>query len=89
MRRRILERLATGPVAVGELADLLPIGRPAVSKHLRVLTDAQLVTHTSRGTRNLYALAPDGQREIQQWLVSVWDSVLTSFAAHVHESRLP
>jgi DNA-binding transcriptional ArsR family regulator len=89
MRRRILERLATGPVAVGELADLLPIGRPAVSKHLRVLTDAQLVTHTSRGTRNLYALAPDGQREIQQWLVSVWDSVLTSFAAHVDESRLP
>jgi DNA-binding PadR family transcriptional regulator len=54
-----------------------------------VLTEAQLVTHTSRGTRNLYALAPDGQREIQQWLVSVWDSVLTSFAAHVDESRLP
>ena len=80
MRRRILERLATGPVAVGELADLLPIGRPAVSKHLRVLTDAQLVTHTSRGTRNLYALAPGGLAVVQQWLVNTWDTALASFA---------
>ncbi|MCU1414058.1 MAG: ArsR family transcriptional regulator [Microbacteriaceae bacterium] len=83
MRRRILEKLADGPAPVGELAAVLPIGRPAVSKHLRVLSDAGLVTHSSRGTRNLYVLAPDGQREIQQWLVSVWDSVLGSFAAHV------
>jgi DNA-binding transcriptional ArsR family regulator len=85
MRRRILERLADGPAPVGELASVLPIGRPAVSKHLRVLSEAGLVTHSSRGTRNLYALAPEGQREIQQWLVSVWDTVLGSFAQHVEE----
>jgi predicted transcriptional regulator len=85
MRRRILERLADGPAPVGELAATLPIGRPAVSKHLRVLSEAGLVQHSSRGTRNLYVLAPDGQREIQQWLVSVWDSVLGSFAKHVDE----
>ena len=83
MRRRILERLSRGPVPVGELADELPIGRPAVSKHLKVLASAGLVEHSARGTRNLYALAPDGQREIQQWLVALWDTRLEAFAAHV------
>lgn len=83
MRRRILERLGAGPTPVGELAAGLPIGRPAVSRHLRVLTTAGLVEHTSQGTRNLYVLAPDGQREVQQWLVSVWDATLTSFADFV------
>ena len=83
MRRRILERLSNGPLPVGELASELPIGRPAVSKHLRVLTNAGLVEHTPRGTRNLYALAPEGQRELQQWLVALWDSALTSFADYV------
>ncbi len=87
MRRRILERLAEGAAPVGELAAALPIGRPAVSKHLRVLSEAGLVKHSSRGTRNLYVLAPEGQREIQQWLVSVWDSVLSSFARHVDERQ--
>jgi DNA-binding transcriptional ArsR family regulator len=84
IRRRILENLAQGPAPVGELAAALPIGRPAVSKHLKVLSEAGLVQHSSHGTRNLYALAPEGQREIQHWLVSVWDSVLGSFAAHVY-----
>jgi DNA-binding transcriptional ArsR family regulator len=83
MRRRIIERLSGGPVAVGQLAEHLPIGRPAVSRHLRVLSSAGLVEHTSRGTRNLYALAPDGQRELQQWLVALWDDSLASFAAYV------
>lgn len=85
MRRRILERLSAGAMPVGELADQLPIGRPAVSKHLRVLTNAGLVEHTSRGTRNLYALAPEGQRDLQRWIVSLWDDTLGSFAAYVEE----
>jgi DNA-binding transcriptional ArsR family regulator len=87
MRRRILERISSGPVPVGEIAAALPIGRPAVSRHLRTLTEAGLVEHSSRGTRNLYVLAPDGQREIQQWLVGLWDTALSSFAAYVDSAE--
>lgn len=89
MRREIVERLSSGPLPVGELAASLPIGRPAVSKHLRVLSSAGLVEHTPRGTRNLYALAPDGQRELQQWLVATWDTALNSFATFVDKENLP
>jgi DNA-binding transcriptional ArsR family regulator len=83
MRRRIVERLASGPLPVGELSRLLPIGRPAVSRHLRVLGDAGLVRHTAEGTRNFYALAPDGPLELQRWLSAQWDAALQSFAAFV------
>ena len=68
---------------VGELASKLPVGRPAVSKHLRVLESAGLVEHRSQGTRNLYALAPEGLVGLQQWLVAVWDTALSSFADYV------
>jgi DNA-binding transcriptional ArsR family regulator len=81
MRRRIVERLRPGPLPVGELAAGLPIGRPAVSKHLKVLTHAGLVEHTSAGTRNLYALAPPGFTALQQWLVGMWDDALSAYAA--------
>ena len=81
MRRRIVERLRPGPLPVGELAAGLPIGRPAVSKHLKVLTGAGLVEHTSVGTRNLYTLAPPGFTALQQWLVGMWDDALDAFAA--------
>ena len=89
MRRLILERLSSGARPVGELAAGLPIGRPAVSKHLKVLTSAGLVEHTPRGTRNLYALAPEGQREAQRWLVDLWDTALASFASFVDEQNGP
>ena len=85
MRRRIVQRLANGPRPVVDIATSLPIGRPAVSRHLKVLSDAGLVTHTSRGTRNLYALAPEGQIALQQWIISLWDSALGSFADYVKE----
>jgi DNA-binding PadR family transcriptional regulator len=52
-----------------------------------VLTNAGLVEFSPRGTRNLYALAPDGQRELQQWLISMWDDALTSFARYVDEEQ--
>jgi len=83
MRRRILECLHDGALPVGELAERLPIGRPAVSRHLRVLQGAGLVSHTPRGTRNLYALAPAGLVEVQRWLVELWDGALDAFAAAV------
>jgi DNA-binding transcriptional ArsR family regulator len=83
VRRRILELLHGGPSPVGQLAELLPVGRPAVSKHLRVLEGAGLVEHHNVGTRNLYALAPGGTGVAQQWLVSTWGTVLAAFAAEV------
>lgn len=83
MRRRILECLRGGASPVGRLAEQLPIGRPAVSKHLRVLQDAGLVDHAPLGTRNLYAIAPGGAHVLQQWLVDVWDTALRSFADFV------
>ena len=76
MRRRIVERLRYGPSPVGELAAALPVGRPAVSKHLKVLEGAGLVEHRSVGTRNLYALAPPGFAALQRWLVAHWDTTL-------------
>jgi DNA-binding transcriptional ArsR family regulator len=79
-RRQIIARLRTGPTPVGKLADQLTIGRPAVSKHLRVLEGAGLVRHESRGTRNLYALAPEGMAVAQQWLVGMWDTALAAYA---------
>jgi DNA-binding IclR family transcriptional regulator len=80
VRRRILELLRLGPTPVTELASQLPVGRPAVSKHLRVLGDAGLVEHSSAGTRNLYVLAPGGLAAAQQWLVRTWDSALAAYA---------
>ena len=79
-RRQIIARLRPGPSPVGKLADQLTIGRPAVSKHLRVLEGAGLVRHESRGTRNLYALAPEGMVVAQQWLVGMWDTALAAYA---------
>ncbi len=87
MRRRILERLRPGPLPVGELAAGLPIGRPAVSKHLKVLQGAGLVKHHSVGTRNLYALAPPGFVPLQQWLVGMWDEALAAYADDVRKGQ--
>jgi DNA-binding transcriptional ArsR family regulator len=83
VRRRILELLREGPVAVGVLAAQLPVGRPAVSKHLRLLSGAGLVEHRSVGTKNLYALAPLGLVEAQRWLVATWGLELSSYADHI------
>ena len=86
VRRRILELLHDGPAAVGQMAERLPVGRPAVSKHLRVLSNAGLVEHSSVGTRNLYVLAPGGLAVAQQWLAATWDEALAAYAAEVGRS---
>ena len=83
MRRRITEVLGRGAQAVGRLAEQLPIGRPAVSKHLAVLRAAGVVTHRAVGTRHLYALAPEGYAALQVWLAETWDEALAAFARHV------
>jgi DNA-binding transcriptional ArsR family regulator len=89
MRRRIVERLRGGPMPVGTLAAALPVGRPAVSKHLRVLETAGIVAHHSVGTRNLYALSPDGLAPLRDWLTEMWDERLDAFATHVTTTRTP
>lgn len=80
-RRSILERLIDGPVAVGVLADQLPVSRPAVSQHLRVLKHAELVTETAAGTRRLYRINPTGLAAVRNYLDRFWTTALDNFAA--------
>ncbi len=80
-RRLILERLREGPRAVGELAAELPVSRPAVSQHLRVLKEAGLVTERRNGTRHLYRVDTDGLAEVRDYLESFWSDVLAAFEA--------
>ncbi len=79
-RRAILRLLADGERSVQEIADELPISRPAVSRHLRLLKDAQLVDDTTAGTRNLYRLRDDGMASVQQYMASVWGDAARRFA---------
>lgn len=78
-RRAIFELLAQRPCSVGELARQLPISRPAVSQHLRVLKDGGLVVSRAEGTRRVYRLNPDGVTALRAWLDRVWDDALTAF----------
>jgi DNA-binding transcriptional ArsR family regulator len=80
-RRLILERLRGGPLAVGQLAAELPVSRPAVSQHLRVLKEAGLVTERRNGTRRLYRVDTDGLAEVRDYLESFWTDVLAAFEA--------
>jgi DNA-binding transcriptional ArsR family regulator len=79
-RQAIVEHLATRPMAVGELAALLPVSRPAVSQHLKVLKDARLVRDATRGTRRIYSIDPAGLGQIRAWLDRFWDKALASYA---------
>jgi DNA-binding transcriptional ArsR family regulator len=80
-RRAIFERLADHPWAVGELAGELPVSRPAVSQHLKVLKDARLVVDRREGTRRIYQLDPDGLRDLRGYLDHFWDQALAGFKA--------
>ena len=76
MRRAIFEILADGPHSVGEIARRLPVTRPAVSQHLKALSDAGLVTHESIGTRNLYRIDPAKIAEVRDYLDKLWQKAL-------------
>ncbi len=78
-RRAIFELLARQPSSVQELADQLPISRPAVSQHLKVLRDGGLVVSQPEGTRRIYRLNPQGVGALRDWLEGVWDQALTDF----------
>jgi DNA-binding transcriptional ArsR family regulator len=78
-RRAIFELLARRPCSVGELAQNLPISRPAVSQHLRVLKDGGLVVSRPEGTRRIYRLNPEGVTALRAYLDRIWDQALTAF----------
>ncbi len=78
-RQQILDELADGPRAVGELAATLPISRPAVSQHLKVLKDVGLVTDRTEGTRRLYQVDPVGLAALRAHLDQVWERSLAAF----------
>jgi DNA-binding transcriptional ArsR family regulator len=78
-RRAIFELLARRPCSVQELADRLPISRPAVSQHLRVLRDGGLVISHAEGTRRVHRLNPEGVTALRAWLDGVWAEALTGF----------
>ena len=84
-RRSIVECLRDQPHAVTELADRLPISRPAISQHLKVLSNSGLVTHRAAGTRNIYALDPEVLEILRAYLDVVWRDGLDSFAQLTQE----
>ena len=86
-RREIFERLARSPRAVGQLASELPVSRPAVSQHLKVLKDAGLVVHRTHGTRNVYEIDPNGLGALRAWLDQFWAEALDSFKAEVEKDE--
>jgi DNA-binding transcriptional ArsR family regulator len=79
-RRRVFELLRDGPMPVGELARKLPVSRPAVSQHLRVLKDAGLVVDRKSGTRRLYEIDPRGVAELRAWVDEFWNEALARYA---------
>ena len=85
-RRAVLEKLRDGPRPVGEIARDLPVTRPAVSQHLKVLRDAGLVGDRSVGTRRIYYIDPKGLGAMRAWLDQFWESALAAFAAEVERS---
>ena len=87
VRRHILRILAAGPQPVGDIAATLPVSRPAVSKHLRLLERAELVTHEGRGNRNVFRLNPSGFAAARTWLESFWDTALSRFADLTETTR--
>jgi DNA-binding transcriptional ArsR family regulator len=78
-RRSLFERIAERPRTVGALAAELPVSRPAVSQHLKVLKDAGLVTDEARGTSRIYRIDPQGLGPIRRWLDEQWDRSLANF----------
>jgi DNA-binding transcriptional ArsR family regulator len=78
-RRRILSLLGEGDRSVREIADALPVSRPAVSKHLRLLKAAGLVTEEARGTRRIYRLQEDGPAAVRAYLERVWGEAAGRF----------
>lgn len=85
IRREILERLRRGPLPVGELARGLPVSRPAVSQHLRVLKQAELVRDEAVGTRRFYRLDRKGIEALRSYFNRFWDDALEAYQARIED----
>jgi len=85
-RRHVMESLRSGPRAVGDIARGMPVSRPAVSQHLKVLKEAGLVTDRAEGTRRVYYIDPEGLAALRAWLDQFWDQALASFQAEAEKS---
>ena len=85
-RREIIQILSVGPRSVADIARQLPVSRPAVSQHLRVLRDAGLVTARNQGTRNVYRLDPKGMAALRDYLDALWQKALEQFKTKAEES---
>jgi DNA-binding transcriptional ArsR family regulator len=85
-RRSIVEILRAGPQAVGQIAARLPVSRPAVSRHLRILSDAGLVVASIEGTRHLYRLLPDGFARVRDYWAGFWADALEQFRLYAEGS---
>ncbi|HJS21211.1 MAG TPA: metalloregulator ArsR/SmtB family transcription factor [Steroidobacteraceae bacterium] len=88
-RRKVFEHLRAGPRAVGEIACDMPVSRPAVSQHLKVLKLAGLVADRAEGTRRVYYIDPNGLGALRRWLDQFWDQALAAFQAEVDKAGEP
>jgi DNA-binding transcriptional ArsR family regulator len=86
-RRRVLERLASGPRAVGEIAAGFPVSRPAISQHLKVLKEAGLVSDRPEGARRVYSIDPQGLGALRAWLDQFWGEALAAFQAEAEREE--
>jgi DNA-binding transcriptional ArsR family regulator len=86
-RRQVFERLRSGPQPVGTIARGMPVSRPAVSQHLKVLKEAGLVSDRPEGTRRVYYIDPHGLGALRSWLDQFWDQALAAFQAEAEISH--
>ena len=86
-RRRVFECLRLGPLPVGELAEGLPVSRPAVSQHLKALKEAGLVQERREGVRRIYSIRREGLRALCDWLDGFWDDALAAFKAEAEKTQ--
>jgi DNA-binding transcriptional ArsR family regulator len=86
-RRRVFERLRAGGLSVGQIADGLPVSRPAVSQHLKVLKEAGLVVDEAQGARRVYHIDPQGLGRLRAWLDQFWAVALEAFKAEAEKDE--
>ena len=88
-RRQVFEQLRRGPRSVGDLADDLPVSRPAVSQHLKVLREAGLVADRAEGAKRVYYIDPHGLGPLRAWLDQFWDGALEAFRIEAEATENP
>lgn len=86
-RRQVLEHIRQNPAAVGRIAEHLPVSRPAVSQHLKILKEARLVTEERQGTRNIYSVDPSGIAALRDYFNGYWGIALDRFKAFAEETN--